>query len=352
MGPEIVTVSVGGVNYTAFKHMTVNAAFNEAARDFYLEIACELGASATNRIFRTGAKVTISSNGSLLLTGFVDRKQPEIDDKMALIKVSGRSNSADLVDSTAKHQTGRFKNKTPLEIGNEVSTGIGAKFTTDTQLEKIEQYQLQPGESCFRCVEKMARLQGKTITGTADGNAKITKASGQRHAGMLLEGGNILKGQSDHNDSNRHSEITVKGQRPYGHGTDNLEINAKARDSSISRHRPFEIILDSDTTKEVAKKRAKTRRDRAAGHALKATIVVQGFRDDGGAVWEPGHLIYTESATLDISQDMLIEKASFKQDDKGSVTTLNLTDPRAYDGKAGKGNKSGSEWNVDTSEAE
>lgn len=353
MGPEQVVISVGGMNYTAFKVVQVRAAFDEAARSFRVEVAAEPGASATNRIFKVGAKVVITANGDKLLTGFVDQKQPRLGPEEAQINVSGRSNSGDLIDSSAKHDTGSFEKKDPLEIGNEVSKGIGAKFKTDQQLEKIDQYQINPGESCYRLVEKMARQQGMTICGDADGDANITKASGsKRHSGGIYEGKNFKTGSADHNGSNRHSEYTVRGQRPFGHGVDNLEIEAIARDKGVDRHRPIIIIQDEDTTKDRTKKRAKNRKDRAAGHALKAQVEVQGFRDEGGKVWEPGYLVWFESPFLDIAQDMLIESVTFMQSDQGSVATLGLTDPRSYGGEGGKGNQSGSEWTQDDSEAE
>lgn len=346
MGIEVVTVNVGGMTYTAFEQVQVRAAFDEGARSFRLEVAAELGASATNAVFKVGAKVTIMANGDLMLTGFVDQKQPRLSALEAKIAVAGRGNSGDLADSSAVHDTGHFKKKTPLEIGNEVSKGIGAKFTTDQQLEKIDQYQITPGESCYRLVEKLARKQGMTLCGQADGNIKITKAGSQRHAGGLIEGHNILSAVGDHNGSNRHSEYTVRGQRPFGHGVDNLEIEAIVKDGGVDRHRPIIIIQDEDTTKDLTKKRAKNRKNRAAGHALKATIDTQGFRDDGGKLWEPGYLVWVESPFLDIAQDMLIESVSFMQSANGSIATLSLTDPRAYDGQGGKGNKSGSEWNI------
>jgi prophage tail gpP-like protein len=352
VGIEVISVLVGGQRYTAFKLASVRAAFNEAARSFRLEIAAEPGASATNAIFHVGAKVQIFANADLLLTGFVDQKQPRLEATSAMISVSGRSNSGDLVDSSAEHETGRFENKDPKEIGNAVSEGIGAQYESDQQLEKIEQYQVTQGESSYRLVEKLARQQGFTITGTAEGNARITKAGSERHAGGLIEGVNILSGTADHNGSNRHSKYTVRGQRPFDHGADALEIQAIARDKGVDRHRPIIIIQDEDTTKKRAGKRAKNRRDRAAGHALKASIDTQGFRDDGGTVWTPGWLTWTESPFLDIAQDMLIEHVTYQQSEQGSIATLGLTDPRSYGGEGGKGNKSGGEWSQDSGEAE
>jgi prophage tail gpP-like protein len=136
----------------------------------------------------------------------------------------------------------------------------------------------------------------------------------------------------------------VRGQRPFGHGEENLEIEETETDGAVKRHRPIIIIQDEDTDKKRAKKRAKNRKDRAAGNALKATIITQGFHDEGGQLWEPGNLVWTESAFLDIAQDMLIESVDYEQSESGSFATLNLTDPRSYGGEGGKGNKSGPDW--------
>lgn len=344
---SIEVISING--WTAFEQVSVHVGFNEAARSFSAKIAAEAGASATNRIFDVGTAITITTNGELLLTGYVDAKEPHIAAKEAYITISGRSKSADLIDSSGKHQTGYFENQDPMQIGQAISEGIGAQWETDQQLEKIEQYKLQQGETCFRCIEKLARQQGMTIFGTAEGNARITKAGTKRQAGSLVEGVNILRGTAHHNGSNRHSTIIVRGQRPFGHGDENLQIEAIEQDGAVKRTRPLIIVQDEDTDKDRASKRAKNRKDRAAGNALKATIVVQGFHDDAGQLWEAGNLVWTESPFLDLAQDMLIESIDLDQDDGGSIATLSLVDPQAYGGESskGSGNQSGGEWDMD-----
>lgn len=353
MGVEVFTILVGGGRWTAFEEISVKAAFDEAARSFTFTVAAELGASPTNAVFTVGARVQIFANSDLLLKGFVDRRQPRFDAKSAIISVSGRSSSADMIDGSAEHDTGSFQKKDPKQIADEISQSYAETgFDTDQALEKIDQYQLTPGESVFRCVEKLCRQQGMTLFGTADGRVKITKAGSERHAGGLIEGQNILTGTADHNGSNRHSKYTVRGQRPFDHGIENLEIESVIKDSGVDRHRPIIIVQDEDTTKKRAKDRAKNRRDRAAGNALKATIDTQGFRDEGGGLWTPGKLVWTQSPFLDIAQDMLIESVTYRQDGKGSIATLQLTDPRSYGGAGGKGNKSGAEWKQDDTDAE
>lgn len=102
------------------------------------------------------------------------------------------------------------------------------------------------------------------------------------------------------------------------------------------------------------KKHAEHRRNLEAGCGLTAIITTPGWRDETGALWMPGNKVWTSTPFLDISQDMLIEAADYLQDgtDEGTRVVLNLVDPRAHGGQAGKVNKSGSDWDMDDSDAE
>jgi prophage tail gpP-like protein len=351
MPDEFITISVGGTVYSAFESMSVSAAFDEAARSFEMTVAAEFGASGTASVFRAGAAVDIRSNGDLLLKGYVDHFKPSLTATSYTIGISGRSKSQDAIDSSAKHKTGRIEKKDPVKIAKEVSEGVDVEITTDQSLDMVEAYQITPGETIFRCLEKMARAQGCTVTGTADGGMKVTKVGQKRHSGGLFEGRNIKVGDADHDWSNRHSEYTVKGQRAAGHGKDALELEAVAKDGAVNRFRPIIVIQRDDTDKKKIKKRAETRRDKAAGNGLTATITTQGFRDEGGKLWEPGYLVWVESPSLDIRQDMAIKSVAYSQSSEGSLAKLELCDPRAFGGKAGKGNKSGSDWNQGDGEA-
>lgn len=344
---EVVSVAVNGQRYTAFMRAQVRASYKEAARAFELTIAAEPGGAATAAIFHAGAEVSVFATKDLLMTGFVDQYRPHMGARDASITVIGRSKSADLIDSDVDHETGFFENKDPQQIGAELAKQYGATFKTNQQLTKLVSHLLTPGESIFRAIEKMVRRQGMTLAGTADGNINITKPDGERHAGGLIEGQNILVGNADHNWSNRHSKVSVKGQRAVGSGSRRLHLVAGAKDSKVTRHRHKSIIHDDDGTIGDLKKRATNHRNRAAGNALKAAISTQGFRDEAGVIWEPGFLIWVESPFLNIAQDMLIEAVDWSQSEQGSISLLSLVDPQAFGGKGaggGKGNKSGEEW--------
>lgn len=350
---EVVFVMVNGVRYTSFIRAQVRAGYKEAARAFEITAAAEPNGAVTAAIFRAGAEVKVFASGDLLMAGYVDQYDPHLSAREARIRVTGRSKSSDLIDSDADHTTGFFENKTPQEIGAELAKGYGATFETDQKLRKVDpSYTLTPGASIYREIEKLARKQGMTLAGTPEGNIRITKPNGSlRHAGGLFQGQNILVGNASHNWSNRHSKYIIKGQRPIGHGSRRLHLVAKAEDTKVNRKRVKSVVHDDDGSIDDLKGRAKNRRDRAAGEALKASISVQGFRDQAGMIWTPGALVWTESEFLNIAQDMLIEAVDYAQGPEGSISLLSLTDPRAFGGKGGKGNKSGAEWQSDDKDA-
>ncbi|WP_315734162.1 phage baseplate assembly protein [Bradyrhizobium sp. SZCCHNR1093] len=344
----VVTVLAGGAQWTAWRRVLVRAAFKSAARSFQIEAAAEPGGAATAWTFKAGTQIDILFDGALACRGYVDRYQPKLSEhKRAEITISGRSKSQDFIDCSAVHDTNQFKNKDPQQIAAELDK-FGVGISTDQQLKKVPIYRVTPGETAFRCLEKLCREQGVFPVGQADGSIKITKGGQKRHAGGLIEGINLKEIEADHNWSGRHSDVIVRGQKPYGHGADALEIEGLARDAEVGRYRPVIVYHDGDTDNDRAKKRATTRRDREAGNALKANVTVQGFADDGGALWEPGNLVFTDSDFADVHQDMAIETVEWSQDrDDGSLSVLSLVDPRALGGKGTKGGSAGGAWGTD-----
>src|SRR5579885_1852329 len=320
MGTEFVTVAAGGGAWTAFEKVSVKRQFSHAAGSFTLQIAAEVGGPATFWTFAPGTFISIFANGDLLLAAYVDRYQPKIEGHShAGASVSGRSKGQDFIDSAALHPTGEFKNKTPAEIG-QLLDQFGVGISTDQTLDKVPAYRLTPGETAFRAIEKLCRSQGVWCSHKADGSLIISVA-GQGRNGPLIEGQNILRGEADHNWANRHSKIIVRGQRPVGHGTQAMEIEAESHDENLQRNRPALVIHDDDTDQQRAQKRADHRRDSEAGNSIKAHVTVQGFHDNGSALWQPGNLTFLDSEFLGLAQDMAIDGVEFTQSrHEGSLT--------------------------------
>lgn len=339
MGPELVTVAIGGTRYSAFREVKVMAALDHAARSFELAIAAQGGAVETAWQFAPGTAIDISANGDLLLRGYVDRYQPKMTKKTREVKISGRSKAQDFIDCAAIDYkgTGEFENATVVDVAKALDQfGVGVK--SDQVLTQMDVYRITQGETAFGAIEKIVRSQGLTLAGTADGGINITKAGTKRHAGGLFEGVNIEDGSSDLNAAHRHSEVRVIGQKARGTGKGAMQVSATSGDGAVSRFRPAVIVADDETDEDSAQERADYRIAREAGEAITASIATQGFRDDAGTLWTPGNLVWLESDFLGITQVMLIKDVTFVQgNDEGSMSYIGLTDPQAFGGASGKG---------------
>ena len=370
MQTEIITVVVGGQRYDSWVSVNVRGSVKEAARTVKLVVAAEFGAAAVAQGVQDQTPIAVDAGGArlfpgygagyagddLIFTGYVDDKQPDLGpDGPATITISGRSKGADAIDCSADHTKGDYVGKTLDQIAQDQDIfGIG--FTTDTTFEPIDRFRFNPGETLFRGLEIVARDHGVTMAGQPDGGIKFTTAGANppRQPGYLAESLNIKRGSSSHNSANRHSSVHVHGQSYKGAGRQNTAINAEAKDDTVQRTRPVHVLHRGHATDKRVKKHAENRRNREAGGGLTAIITTPGWRDETGALWTPGNKVWVSSPFLDISQDMLIETIDYVQDatDEGTRCVLNLVDPRAHGGAAGKVNKSGSSWDMDDSDAQ
>lgn len=341
---EKMTVVAAGKAYDGFSKISVRAGLDQAVRDFGFETTEVPFARQPAFSFPPGTETQILAGDDLLIDGYVNSYRPEFDHKTHKVYVEGRSKGQDWVDSSAVHPTGSWQNMTPLQIAKEIGTGNIA-ISAEVPLETEEDWALYQGESRFATLERMLRHQRATQMGMNNGDIKITNASvAQRHSGALIEGHNIEHAAGQLTDMGRFQEILVKGQRRKGTGSSALRIREIYRDRGVRRLRQKVLIHEGDTTAAKAKKRALYEAERAQGFSVRASIMVPGFRDDDGELWQPNFLVLTESPTLKIFGDMLIERVTYSQDEKKSLTELHLVHPIAHGGSAGNVNETDPTW--------
>jgi prophage tail gpP-like protein len=96
--------------------------------------------------------------------------------------VSGTSKGSDSVKSAAEHEKGEFRNKTPLQIAQELDKqGVG--FSSDVRAEAdVEYFRLNPMETVFAAVERMTRRFPMLLQGMPDGSIKHDQGRHGRQA--------------------------------------------------------------------------------------------------------------------------------------------------------------------------
>lgn len=330
-------IAVNGVIGYGWVSVHVHAALGKAVRSFDLQ--------TTDRFkFPPGTPVEITANGDLVLKGYSNLYKPQVNPQSHPIRIAGRGRGQDFVDCSAIHKKGHFENKKPEDIAKELDHwGVIAGSEIPTEI--IEYFQLHQGATGWEEIERALRDQGVVQSGQPDGSIKFTNAkAAKRHAGGIIEGVNLHDGEAEISDDRRFSETQVKGQRRKGTKAEDLRIKETANDSGVKRYRPKLIVAETDTNKKRAKKRAENESNRAQGFSVKANIMVQSWRDQAGTLWTPNSLVYIFSPSLDLDGDLLLETVDYHQDEKHTWSRLQFVHPKAYQGKAGKANKSGKQW--------
>lgn len=358
---EIVTIETAGMTLQPIS-ISIEIAMDEAARSFEAKVKQPgLSQAQLLRALRGSPQAVIRSKasdgvafgeaggGETVLTGHVEKRSPRLGESEAELPISGRSKTGDVVDSSAEHTTGEFRDKTAPDVFGELAGKQDVKVVSELDHETKPLFRLRPGERIFTAAERWARTEGFVIGDTADGEIALRKAGEKRHAGALTEGVNVLDASAVHDDSKRMAKVKVKAQAPDGYSADDLEIEAEAADEGGARKRLRVIVPPEQIRKQDARKRARIHRDRAAGEGTTCEVTVPGWRDKDGKLWAPGLLVFVEIPSLDLVQDMCLKKARLTQEGGATSKTtaqLSLVDPRAMGGKKGKGAKSGGQWDL------
>ena len=352
---EHVTVLANGIETRRWLHVQVRASLYSAASNFGLEMTEDIRGKTLSVLsggyaFPPGTELEIYAGTDLMTKGYVNVYAPTIDPKNHSVQIEGRSRAQDWIDSSAVHDRGEWLNKTPLEIARDLDEPFGIGVTADVELEPVETFHIYQGETVLQALERLLRDQGVTLMSQPDGSVLITNASvAGRHKGKgLIEGWNTTKMAARLTDMHRHDEYIVKGQR--GRGTKDVDLRVKQafKDRGMRRFRPKILIHEGDTNPSRADRRAQWEAERRMGFSVRATVIVQGWRDDEVQLWSPRRLVYVESPSLKIFGDLLIESVDFSQVgtgySRGTQTEIGLVHPAAYKGKPGKVNKTAPEW--------
>jgi prophage tail gpP-like protein len=309
-------------------------------------------------------------DGETVITGYVDVYAPGFDGRTHRVEVRGRSKTADLVDSAAVVEGGQLKGLTVPEVAKKLAKPFGIEVVTEAPAgEPLPDVQLQQGETAHAVVERLSRVQEVLVSDDARGRLVLARAGAKRAGGPLVQGQNILAGRAELDASQQFSEYVVKGQRPNlddradwpgesdddaagdtararatddggdddagdpnvgGAGDTGVSTSGRARDTSVSRYRPLLLIAETQVTAAQAAQRAAWEARRRAGQAIKATVVVAGWRQVDGTLWDTNMLVPVTAPWLGLDRELLVASVEFQADDGGARTELGLTLPDAF----------------------
>ncbi len=324
-----VTLSTGGIDVGGWTGATVRSTIDNFADDFSLE--------APNH--------RIAIDGEPVLTGYVDLHDIDNDSNRSELRISGNSRVVDLIDSSAEHKSGAWKNKTLLDIARDLclpyaitvvdANGVaGAAFPS---------FRVEKGEKVFDCISRAAEKRGVIVTCNPDGNVELITASAVQ-SGLTLElGVNVITSGCMRSTRGRHSVYKFKGQTKADdtwNGTKASQLKGEVTDDDVGRYRPLVILSTRHKSSGDMGARAIWERNRRAGESLRYRCKVEEWRDELGALWRPNTLVRVKDAWCGLDEDLLITTVEYSLSNTERVTMLELMprvafdpEPRAYKAK-------------------
>jgi len=289
------------------------------------------GKRGDENLIKPGEPISLFLNDESVLAGYVDAVELRYDSQSDNQKVVARDVVADLVDCSLGAK--EYHDQTLLQVASDIALdfNIEVQAHVDTGA-PFKVASVNPGDSPFSVIERLARARGLLIMSDATGALIITRAGLNRAKTSLQYGVNILGGEATFSHEQLFSEYTVVGDRKSTSEAwgSNVQSKATATDDRVGRYRPFVFVSDTDGDAVTFKDRATWQRNVAFGRAKRVKYSVPGWYD-GTQLWQPNTVVKVEDPRLNINEDLLIVSVTLEKSERGAITSLELTRPEAFD---------------------
>ena len=334
-----VKMTVAGQAYGGWEMLTVNRGIKQIAGEFTLTASERFPGNWAGQPFKGGEYCTVTIGKDVVITGYIDEPSPRFDANGHQVSVSGRDKAGDLVDCSAIHASGHWRGATVLQIVQDLAApfGISAIAAADPG-KPFSDFAIQEGETAFEAISRAAAMRGLLAISDPVGGVVLARAGTARHSIKLEQGINILAGEGQYSMRDRFSRYIAKGQR---RGTDDdtgsPELlsgpSGEVTDSGVTRYRPLIVLAEDQGDGITFKQRAEWERNVRQGQSKVLRVTVQGWRERGdkGELWEPNKLVRVTAPWLWIDEDLLISGVTYSLSERGTLTDIELTDPKAFE---------------------
>lgn len=337
-----VSLKVRGRDYGGWKTAQVTRGIETVAGSFSLSVSERF--TTRGRLgwpIAEGDECQVFLGGALVISGYLDVREPSFDTNSHDVLVEGRDKTADLVDCSALLSPNwEFRNTSLLKFAQKLCAPFGIPVSLQAGLAaKLPppppRLVIDPGESAFNALEQACRAFGVLPVSDGKGGLVLTRAGTGRCTTQLVEGKNLKRGSVRYEHSGRFRTYKVLAQH---RGTDEnwgenvAAISGSASDPGVARRERVLLIRpDANMTAAHAQKRAQWEATVRAARSATVNVTVAGWAQDSGELWNPNTLARVKSAQLGIDGDMLITQVTQALTVKdGQTTQLILRRPDAF----------------------
>lgn len=331
-----VKLRVNGIDFGGWLEVEITAGIERQARDFKLAITRTWpGATDIPRRVKAGDVCELFIGSDKVLTGYVDATPISYNDKSISVGVAGRSKTADMVDCSATHKTGQWRNVKIERIAADLAKPYGINVLSEIDTgSAMSDHQIDTGETAFESIGRLLAIRQLLSTDNSNGELVLINAASGGNANTALEyGQNILSAETALDYKDVFSEYTSKGQRA---GNDNdyadvvAGVSASIKDSSVKRYRNLIIQQTGNATALDCQQRVKYERVYRHAKALETVYTVQGWRQQNGALWLPNQMVHVKDPVIGFDTDLLIIEVTYRIGNGGTTCSLKVAPKEGY----------------------
>lgn len=338
MVTDILTIRTGGQTLSGWLTSQVTRGVEITPSWFEISLTERYPGDFKKAVVLPGSECTVYLGADLILTGYVDEYSPSYDGHTHNVRISGRSNTEDVVDSSIYKRSQFANNQSLLVVVKQllqqtpnvkvtmVGTDVGLPFP----------YNVEIGESVYSVIETLCRMCSKLVWDDKDGNLVISDVGTDRAGSSLVEGVNVLAAATRINWVQRFHRLIVMSAGDAT-GTLNGPTVSEATDAQVRDSRTKVVLMDMypGLNFEFSRQRAAWEMNRRIGRSLITEIHVVGWRDGNGKLWTPNSIVHVSLPEQKIESDLVITRCDWKRDENGTTTVLecmpkNALQPQPY----------------------
>ncbi len=357
-------IEVGGVQYDSFVSAKAEIRLDSLASSFSFDMSSE---DAEPIPFLGGEACEIFVDGECVLTGFIERVAASGDSESHTITASGRSKTADIVDSAidSKSPDGEtFSDlRPPITLKTVIERTIASMGSAPGQTKSAEISVIdeanpdpfneaedlispEPGDNAFEFIEKWARKRQVLLTPNGDGNVVITRGSATRIDAFLIhrvnsDDNNVISWKVKYDLTTRFNRYKMPSQLNLvalilaGLTTTDAIVEQgggnPVEDGNIREGRQMIIVPETNSSDSETRKRAEWEKNIRKARSRIYSAVVDGYQNQTGDLWRVNRLIRVDDVFAGIDSVMLVDSVIYKlTEDKGSTTDVSLVNRDAY----------------------
>ena len=313
-----------------------------------------------------GQTCSVAIDGTTVLTGSIDEVDPQWEGDHLSCSISGRDKTGDLVDCAASpNGPVEWRNITMLQFAQMICKPFGISVSADVDYGgTFPLFGIDADELALSAIEKAARQLALLVVSDGVGGLVLTRGGSTRAPAPLTRPGNIQGGGGKFNWAQRFSDYYVKGQtnRTVSRvgkmplllvGTDPTSglsfpietstsatttesvssiMTGHAIDPEVTRYRPNVRMVKTQSGAATVQQQAEWALRVAKGMAFALNYKVLDWRaGPQNALWLPNALSRVTDGYLQLDKDMLISGLSYRYDETGEFTMLEMAGPTAFD---------------------